>query len=71
MKLDVEVLGSELSRYGEICPKIKAEAIKEFVECLKATIDVDLSCGADSVHYLENDLSNIMDDLVKEMAGEG
>lgn len=47
----------------------KAEAIKEFAESLKAKINIDLSCGADSANYLDYDLPKYIDILVQEMAG--
>ncbi len=48
----------------------KINAIKEFAENIKAKINVDLACGADSAVYLEDTLPKDIDNIVKEMEGK-
>lgn len=66
LKLDNEVLGSELSRYGEVCPKIRTEAIKELAERLKDRIP-----RFGITLYTTQTIFEVINNLVKEMAGEG
>lgn len=49
----------------------KAEAIKEFAKCLKNRMVVDVECGCDCADYVVDDLPEIINELVKEMVGEG
>lgn len=50
--------------------RVKAEAIKEFAEKLKAGINEDIKSGWDCADYLTNDLPDIIDNLVNEMTEE-
>ena len=46
---------------------VRSTAVRAFAEFLKAKIDIDLACGADSATYLEDTLPKTIDLLVKEM----
>ena len=60
------------SKYAEKIKQAKAEAIKEFAERLKEhKIDVDVSFGYGREVYTEAVAVIEIDNLVKEMAGEG
>lgn len=56
---------------NNLVKQIKAEAIKEFAERLKAeTIEVDVSYGYGREHYTEAVAVIVIDNLVKEMVGD-
>lgn len=50
--------------------RVKAEAIKEFAEKLKAVIHEDIQSGCDCADYLTDELPDIIDNLVNEMTEE-
>ena len=61
--------GCKVKEYNQICPlantKAKAEAVKEFAELLK-------SDWIGNMYYCEDlDIIDWIDNLVKEMVGEG
>lgn len=47
--------------------EIREKSLKEFAECLKNRMVVDVECGCDCSDYVVDDLPEIIDELVKEM----
>ncbi len=58
------------NHYAIMCAKIKAEAIKEFAERLKAIYNNDNRYNRPNAHTLIIKLFANIDDLVKEMVGD-
>lgn len=66
------ILTKSLTEYDELINDIASEAIKEFAERLKkSAFDCDVSFGFGREHYTEAVTVFEIDNLVKEMVGEG
>ena len=72
-RLSAESFGYNVTKlFDNYKAHIKAEAIKEFAERLKALdrLDVDVSYGYGREHYTEAIAVNLIDNLVKEIIGD-
>lgn len=72
LKIENQSLRGAANSYKLHYNEAKTEAIKEFADRLKALdrLDIDVSYGYGREHYTEAIAVNLIDNLIKEMAGE-
>lgn len=72
LKIENQSLREAVNSYKLHYNEAKTEAIKEFADRLKALdrLDIDVSYGYGREHYTEAIAVNLIDNLIKEMAGE-
>lgn len=72
LKIENQSLRGAANSYKLHYNEAKTEAVKEFADRLKALdrLDVDVSYGYGREHYTEAIAVNLIDNLIKEMAGD-